>query len=70
MQCMLVCDLLMLPSCIFSVCLRWDAFLGTSLARVVAGDVHGRGCEVLPCRVGSGIGPSTQSGNHLQGPQT
>lgn len=36
----------------------------------VAGHVHRGGCKVLPGRVGSGSGPSPQSGHHLQGPQT
>lgn len=35
-----------------------------------AGDVHGGGREVLPRRVGPGLGPPAQSGHHLQGPQT
>lgn len=36
----------------------------------VLGHVYRRGCEILPCRVGPGLGPSTQFGHHLQGPQT
>lgn len=34
------------------------------------GNVYRRGCEVLSCRAGSGLGSSTQSGDYLQGPQT
>lgn len=36
----------------------------------VAGNVYWGRCEVLPGRVGPGLGPSTQFGHHLQGPKT
>lgn len=45
-------------------------FNNIHMSSFVIGNVYRRGCKVLPCRVGPGLGPSTQSGDHLQGPQT
>lgn len=35
---------------------------------ICLGNVYRGGCEVLPCRVGPGPGPSTQSRDNLQRP--
>lgn len=68
-----VCVQLLLEDSVLKLyhsCIMYVIFSSLKFQYVLLGDVYGGGCEVLPCRTGPGLGPSTQSGHHLQGPQT